>query len=241
LSAEESAAADVLRFAAGLYQAQARLARALEAKSLSGRLEDDLGAIFDDSRNLLGFLTRSAPGALAERAMGRIQEERELFATRLLVFWREGLATADDYLSRCLLRPYAEVLRAKGKSPDRTHDSGLCPFCGGRPWIASRRPSAEAALRMLGCSLCGGEWPFGRVLCPCCFEQDPARLPTFQTDRYPAARVEACETCHRYVKSIDLTLDARAIPEVDDLLSWSLDLWAAEEGFRRVEPGLAGC
>jgi formate dehydrogenase maturation protein FdhE len=42
------------------------------------------------------------------------------------------------------------------------------------------------------------------------------------------------------VKSIDLTLDARAIPEVDDLVSLSLDLWAAREGFTRIEPGLAG-
>jgi formate dehydrogenase maturation protein FdhE len=42
------------------------------------------------------------------------------------------------------------------------------------------------------------------------------------------------------VKSIDLTLDARPIPEVDDLLSIALDLWAGEQGFTRIEPGLAG-
>jgi formate dehydrogenase maturation protein FdhE len=53
-------------------------------------------------------------------------------------------------------------------------------------------------------------------------------------------RVEACETCHRYVKSIDLSEDARPIPEVDDLVSLSMDLWAAEQGFTRIEPGLAG-
>ena len=48
------------------------------------------------------------------------------------------------------------------------------------------------------------------------------------------------ETCRRYVKSIDLTADARAIPEVDDLLSLGMDLWAQEEGYARVAPGLAG-
>jgi FdhE protein len=53
-------------------------------------------------------------------------------------------------------------------------------------------------------------------------------------------RIEACETCRRYVKSIDLTLEGRAIPEVDDLVSLGMDLWAASEGFERVEPGLAG-
>ena len=49
-----------------------------------------------------------------------------------------------------------------------------------------------------------------------------------------------CETCGRYVKSIDLTLDARPIPQVDDLVSLSMDLWAAEEGYTRIEPGMAG-
>jgi FdhE protein len=79
-----------------------------------------------------------------------------------------------------------------------------------------------------------------RIRCPCCSEEDPTKLPHFQTDAYPAARIEVCETCARYVKSIDLTLDARPIPEVDDLLSIALDLWAGEQGFTRIEPGLAG-
>lgn len=93
---------------------------------------------------------------------------------------------------------------------------------------------------MLGCALCGTEWMFQRVLCPSCFEEDPTRLPSFSSDRHANVRVEACETCRRYVKSLDLSLDARPIPEVDDLLSISLDLWAAEQGFTRLEPGLAG-
>jgi formate dehydrogenase maturation protein FdhE len=53
-------------------------------------------------------------------------------------------------------------------------------------------------------------------------------------------RIEVCETCHRYLKSIDQTLDARSIPEVDDLLSLAMDVWALEEGYTRLEPGLAG-
>jgi FdhE protein len=93
---------------------------------------------------------------------------------------------------------------------------------------------------MLGCALCGTEWMFQRILCPSCFEEDPRRLPSFSSDRHVNVRVEACETCRRYVKSLDLSLDARPIPEVDDLLSISLDLWASEEGFTRLEPGLAG-
>ena len=98
----------------------------------------------------------------------------------------------------------------------------------------------EGARRMLACALCGGEWSFGRILCPSCLEEDPHKLPHFGNDRHPTVRIEACETCHRYVKSVDLTLDARAVPEVDELRSLSLDLWAIERGYVRLEPGLAG-
>jgi FdhE protein len=101
-------------------------------------------------------------------------------------------------------------------------------------------PQADGARRALGCALCGGEWPILRVQCAACPEQDPAKLPSFQAGAYPAARIEACETCRRYLKSIDLGVDGRAIPEVDDLVSLSVDLWAASQGFTRIEPGLAG-
>jgi FdhE protein len=79
-----------------------------------------------------------------------------------------------------------------------------------------------------------------RIRCPCCGEANPDKLPHFAADRYPAVRIEACDSCKRYVKSLDLTLDARPIPEVDELLSLGLDLWAVEQGYSRIEPGLAG-
>ena len=108
--------------------------------------------------------------------------------------------------------------------------------------MSVRRDGAqlEGARRTLVCALCGLEWLFERIRCPACFEENPYRLPAFRDERHPAVRIEACETCRRYVKSIDLSEDARPIPEVDDLASIAMDLWAAGEGWTRVEPGLAG-
>ena len=77
-------------------------------------------------------------------------------------------------------------------------------------------------------------------ICPACGESEPARLPSFQSEKHQGVRIEACETCKAYVKTLDLTLDARRVPEVDELLSLGMDLWAAEQGFTRIEPGLAG-
>jgi FdhE protein len=192
---------------------------------------------------LLDFAAHHGPPALAEEARARGGDERSVAASRLLAWWSGGRSSGEDYLSRAILRPYVEVLVNVRLPPDRLHRRGHCPFCGGAPWIAARRADrsdGDGARRLLGCALCGGEWPVGRIRCPCCEEEDPAKLPSFQSQTHPAVRIEACEACRRYVKSLDLTLDARAIPEVDDLVSLGMDLWAAREGFTRIEPGLAG-
>jgi FdhE protein len=246
LARESVTAAEPLRFAAGLCRMQGRLATAIESLQaehpLSGRLDEDAGRFVDRLRELLRFAAEQGPPLLAEKARAREREGDSEARSRLLGWWCGDGESGEDYLSRAMLRPYVEVLARLGVAPDRLHRPRLCPFCGGSPWIAARRTDAEAAgaRRLLGCALCGGEWPLGRILCPSCAELDPSKLPTFQSPRYPAARIEACETCRRYVKSIDLTVDGRAIPEIDDLVSLGMDLWAAEEGFERIEPGLAG-
>jgi len=42
-----------------------------------------------------------------------------------------------------------------------------------------------------------------------------------------------------YVKSIDVTVDARRVPEIDDLVALSLALWAVSQGEWRLEPVLS--
>lgn len=250
LAAASPAAAEVLLFAAGLYRVQGRTAadlqRAHAARPWSGRLEEDGPRLVPAVAGLLAYAGEQGPPALAEQARTRAADDAGTAVSRLLVWWNGDLPTAEDYLSRALLRPYVELLGELAIQPSRARRPHHCPFCGGAPWIAWRRSEAaveggaEGAQRRLACGLCGGDWPVNRILCPGCGEADPPKLPVFQSETYTSVRIEACETCRRYVKSIDLTLDARPIPEVDDLVSLALDLWAAEQGFTRVEPGQAG-
>jgi formate dehydrogenase maturation protein FdhE len=246
LAGASSAAEEPLRFAAGLYRAQGLLASAIERvhadRPLSGRSREDVERVLGAGSEVLRFAAEHGPPVLAEQARARGGEDRSVGRDRLLTWWDGDRSSREDYLSRALLRPYVEVLARLAVTPDRLHRAGHCPVCGGAPWIAARRTESDGdgARRSLGCALCGGEWNISRIRCPCCAEEDPARLPSFQSDTYPTARIEACETCHRYVKSLDLTVDARAMPEVDDLLSIGMDLWAGREGFTRIEPGLAG-
>lgn len=241
---EAPAAEDPLRFAAGLFRVQGRVASTIETahgqEPLSGRLAEDMDRVLGQASSLIRYAAEEGPPVLSEQALARQKDLPSTAQSRLQVYW--GGDSPEDYISRAILRPYVEFLRSLNQATDRVHRHGQCPFCGGRPWISTRREGSlmEGARRLLGCALCGGDWPFNRILCPSCFEADPQKLPSFQNEKHPAVRIEACETCRRYVKSIDLSENLQPIPEVDDLASLSMDLWAVEQGFIRIEPGLAG-
>jgi FdhE protein len=228
-----------LRFAAGLFRAQAEIARALGTPSPS--LEAMLGPLLRAAVPLLRHAERGPP-ALAEAARSRLDDDPETARSRLRIYWEGGAEARDDYLSRAILQPWVRLLAAERRAPERSRRNGACPFCSGLPWMATKRGEAEmqGGQRNLCCALCAGEWEFMRIRCPGCGEDDPHKLPNFHDEARKAARIETCETCKRYVKSIDMSLDARPIADVDDLVTLALDLWAQEQGYTRIEPGLAG-
>ena len=76
------------------------------------------------------------------------------------------------------------------------------------------------------------------MLCPNCGEENHEKLPVYTTKEFPHIRVEACDSCRHYLKAIDLTVDGLAVPEVDEIASVALDLWAAENGYTKLVPNL---
>ena len=248
LAQDHASVREPLLFAAGLYRAQSRigvrLATGHAARPLTGALERDVDVLLE-ALPALWDLAASGPAPLAELEKVRSAEPSAVARTRLLTLW-SGEAS-DDWLTRCALRPYLAALSVIGLKPDRPRPSGedqggLCPFCAGAPSVGSRRtlPETDGATRFLHCALCGGEWKVNRIHCPWCGEEDPQKLPTFEAEQLPGARIEACETCQRYVKSIDRSTDMRRVPEIDDLATVALDFWAVEQGLTRGEPGLLG-
>jgi len=226
LAQEHPGSSGLLQFAAGLLKAQAEV-RAVE-----------LPAVAAASRPVLEYCVKTGPPALSADARSALEGG---FDQRVRAYWETG---EFDYLARAALQPYARMLRETGQSPERGV-SGSCVFCGSGAWISSRRippgpGTGEGAVRMLHCSLCAFSWQVGRIRCPSCGEENPEKLPSFTAPQHLGVRVEACESCKSYVKSIDLSLDLRRIPEIDDLVSLSMDLWAGEQGYQRLEPGLAG-
>lgn len=143
------------------------------------------------------------------------------------------------FVVRVLVQPYAEQLaRRASAAPCSTEPT--CPFCNQHPVAAILRPEGEGGKRSLLCSLCFKEWEFRRLLCPRCGEEDHQKLPVYTAEPFPHIRIEACDTCHTYIKSIDLTRNGLAVPEVDEIASLPLDLWAAGNHYSKLQSNLFG-
>jgi FdhE protein len=53
-------------------------------------------------------------------------------------------------------------------------------------------------------------------------------------------RVDVCDSCHYYLKTVDLTKYGHAVPAVDELATIPLDLWAVEHGYTKLQTNLLG-
>ena len=93
--------------------------------------------------------------------------------------------------------------------------------------------SGEEGRRFLSCSGCFFKWPYKRLKCPYCGNEDPESLSYFTAGDGPT-RVGVCRKCSRYIKTRDSRKGNADVPlEVEDLATLHLDLLAAKEGFER--------
>ena len=79
------------------------------------------------------------------------------------------------------------------------------------------------------------------MTCASCGETAGAKMPILSdVDHFPHVRIDACEICRRYLLTIDLRKDPRAVPLVDELVALPLDLAAAERGYSKISRNLMG-
>lgn len=91
----------------------------------------------------------------------------------------------------------------------------------------------EEGRRYLSCSACFFKWPYKRLKCPYCGNEDPDLLTYFEAGEEPT-RVGVCRKCARYIKTRDSRKGHGDIPlEIEDLATLHLDLLAGKEGFER--------
>jgi FdhE protein len=237
LAARHPFAAEALGFYARIAGFQKSLYAALEgqqAGSLRGGLE--LSVLLPWFPPYLSLIADIAPPPLARSAA-------ELRSDVLEEFWRgsEQLPAAEALIAWTFLQPYAENIadRADQAGPVETQ-AALCPLCSRRPQVGVLRQLGDGGKRSLICSLCATEWEYRRIVCPACGEEDVNKLPVYVAEELGHVRMEACDTCRHYIKTVDLTKDGRAVPVVDELAAIPLSLWASENGYTKLSPNLLG-
>jgi FdhE protein len=248
LSERESSAHEVLRFYRQILEAQHRIYDDVSAQPAAGvptnnslreRLDADYAARWMPV--VSSMVRRHGPAKLAAEGE-RIQASDSAYQRQLLADHLNNAVDADEagaFFARVVWQPIAEFLAAQYKVV--TSGSDLkCPVCGGRPQLAVLRPEGDGGKRHLQCSFCLTEWEFRRVLCPACAEVDYVKLPRYSPEEPAAVRVEACDTCKFYLKSFDMTSDGLLVPEVDEIATSVLDLWAIEQGYRKIRANITG-
>jgi formate dehydrogenase maturation protein FdhE len=138
-----------------------------------------------------------------------------------------------DFAARLVLEVFAtELSILPHREMETTTDH--CPHCGFPILCSIAREEGMGMRRSTLCSLCSSEWAVARLGCLRCGEQEASRLPVFSFDAWAHIRVEACDSCGGYLKSIDMTKDAEALPVPDDVASSAINIWAFEQGYQAI-------
>ena len=118
-------------------------------------------------------------------------------------------------------------------NPNEPWLQGYCPICGSAPILSILEDEGQ---RKLVCSFCGHLWSAKRVDCPYCDSSQNKDLHYFYSEDEKDTRVDLCDNCKKYFKTIDTRIAARLIyPPLEQISTVHLDIKAQEMGF---EPGI---
>jgi FdhE protein len=113
---------------------------------------------------------------------------------------------------------------------DEPWQKGYCPICGSAPILSILE---KEGARSLICSFCWHRWPTKRVYCPFCDNSNDKDLHYIYAEEEKDLRVDLCNKCKKYLKSVDARLAHRLIyPPLEQVSTLHLDIKAREEGFK---------
>jgi formate dehydrogenase accessory protein FdhE len=244
----------VATFQKSLYR---ELQRALaDAPKISSdrplRDELDLFLLLPKFPAFLSLIQQIAPAPLAQASSALAQMGPAAWQHAIEDFWHGEAELAggvddtaqtqssDRVLAWMFLQPYAEYLADHREIAVVDGTPSTCPLCGGKPAVGVLRSEGDGAKKSLICMLCAHEWAFRRIYCPACGEEREPQMAYYSAPEIAHVRVDVCDTCHTYLKSIDLTKTGLAVAVVDELATIPLDLWAREHGYEKLQINLLG-
>lgn len=159
--------------------------------------------------------------AAEEGALQRMAEECSLDPELLTFLASSSIRPSVEGCAKALI-PFAD-LNAWYKR--------ICPLCGSPPKMAELKGEQWTSFRWLYCAFCGMSWPYRRLGCPFCGNQDHQRLDLLYVEEDRRCRIETCGACRRCIKVVDNKEFFGLIPFLEDLATPHLDLLALERGF----------
>lgn len=205
--------AQAVAFLAGLTDVLKKYGRGADEQ-----LEKLIGAIREGLVN---------PAILFNAILERRREPLEEVAATL-----EIAAPLVEFLFEIPLRTMLEQFAGRfGAADVDGWQEGFCPICGSRAGMGEL--AGDEGRRQLACSACSFKWPFRRIKCPYCGNEEPEKQTYFTVDDGPV-RVDACKNCNCYIKTRDSRKGDGDVPlDITDALTIHLDLVASQEGYER--------
>src|SRR5882762_5682559 len=252
LGAQYSFAAEILRFYVVIARFQENFYEELgrsfersrtdsvESEPFARPLQPDLIGRFE---TFLSVVEEDGPAPLREAVRELRDGGADSHFQLLTVFWNGSETEAlppgpHDFFARAFLQPYATGIRSRSNMRWSGPTPYRCPFCKRKPGMGVLRPLGDGGKRSLVCSFCLAEWEFRRIVCPGCGEENHAKLPVYTAEELKHVRVEGCDSCRSYIKTVDLTKSGLAEPIVDEMASIPLDLWAQNQGYTKLQCNL---
>jgi len=107
--------------------------------------------------------------------------------------------------------------------------TGYCPVCGTHPVLSM---FGDKGTRFLVCGFCWHQWPVKRIYCPFCNNSDGKKLQYFSIDGEKEYRVDCCDVCKKYIKTVDNREINRILyPLLEQISTLHLDFAAQEDGY----------
>ena len=240
LAEQQSAAAEILLFYAGIAAIQKSIYEATP-RDATFEMELDKEVVHSHFIVLLSAAEILGPAMLAEAAVEIREAGPARWESLLSCYWiASPLEEADLFFAKAFLEPYAAALADRIVLDPGTPQNSQCPKCRRKAQVGVLQAEQDGSKRSLVCSFCATEWDYRRIVCPACGEQQFGELAIYTADTMPHVRVDACESCKSYLLSVDLTKDPEAVPVVDELASIPLNIWARQQGYRKLQPNLVG-
>jgi FdhE protein len=251
LQARYPFATEILRFYAAIARFQTRYYWELEESAMVQKIVADGNpfgrelerGVSKSFRQFVSVVENNAPEKLRETARQLSGRDENGHFEMLSDFWcgtreQDSLNDAENFFARAFLQPFAAAVRERANLRYSGPTAYVCPFCRRKPGVGALRPLGDGGQRFLICSFCLGEWEFRRILCPGCGEGDPVKLPVYAAEELQHVRVEGCDSCKSYMKTVDFTKSALGEAVVDEIASVPLDLWAQGQGYRKLQVNL---